>query len=43
MIGGQYGDGVLLRHGKPSGYYNTAGASYGLQAGASSSATRCSS
>jgi lipid-binding SYLF domain-containing protein len=34
VIGGQYGEGVLLRRGKPSGYYNTAGASYGLQAGA---------
>ena len=34
MVGGQYGDGVLLRGGKPAGYYNTAGASYGLQAGA---------
>ena len=34
MVGGQYGDGVLLRRGKPVGYYNTAGASYGLQAGA---------
>ncbi len=34
MVGGQYGDGVLLRGGKPAGYYNTSGASYGLQAGA---------
>ena len=34
MVGGQYGDGVLMRGGKPVGYYNTAGASYGLQAGA---------
>jgi lipid-binding SYLF domain-containing protein len=33
MIGGQYGDGVLWRGGKPVGYYNTSGASYGLQAG----------
>lgn len=33
-IGGQYGDGVLLRGGKAAGYYNTSGASYGLQAGA---------
>jgi lipid-binding SYLF domain-containing protein len=33
-IGGQYGDGVLLRQGKVAGYYNTSGASYGLQAGA---------
>jgi lipid-binding SYLF domain-containing protein len=34
MVGGQYGEGVLWRKGKPVGYYNTAGASYGLQAGA---------
>jgi len=34
VIGGQYGEGVLLRSGKPAGYYSTAGASYGLQAGA---------
>ena len=33
-IGGQYGDGVLFKHGKAAGYYNTKGASYGLQAGA---------
>jgi len=32
-IGGQYGDGVLFRGGKTAGYYNTSGASYGLQAG----------
>ena len=34
MIGGQYGDGVLWQGGKAVGYYNTSGASYGLQAGA---------
>jgi lipid-binding SYLF domain-containing protein len=34
VIGGQFGEGVLMRGGKPVGYYNTAGASYGLQAGA---------
>jgi lipid-binding SYLF domain-containing protein len=34
MVGGQFGEGVLLRGGKPTGYYNNAGASYGLQAGA---------
>ena len=34
IVGGQYGEGVLLRGGKAAGYYNTAGASYGLQAGA---------
>jgi lipid-binding SYLF domain-containing protein len=33
-IGGQFGEGVLWRGGKAVGYYNTAGASYGLQAGA---------
>lgn len=34
MIGGQSGDGVLLKAGKAAGYYNTSGLSYGLQAGA---------
>lgn len=34
IVGGQYGEGVLWQRGKPVGYYNTAGASYGLQAGA---------
>ena len=34
MVGGQYGEGVLLQGGKAAGYYSTAGASYGLQAGA---------
>jgi lipid-binding SYLF domain-containing protein len=34
MIGGQYGEGVLFKNGKAAGYYNTAGASYGLQVGA---------
>ena len=33
-VGGQYGDGVLFRQGKAAGYYNTSGASFGLQAGA---------
>jgi lipid-binding SYLF domain-containing protein len=32
-IGGQYGEGVLFRGGKAVAYYNTAGASFGLQAG----------
>ena len=32
-IGGQYGEGVLFKGGKAIGYYNTAGASVGLQAG----------
>jgi lipid-binding SYLF domain-containing protein len=34
VIGGQYGEGVLFKQGKAVGHYNTAGASYGLQAGA---------
>jgi len=34
VFGAQYGEGVLLRGGKPAGYYSTAGGSYGLQAGA---------
>jgi lipid-binding SYLF domain-containing protein len=33
-IGAQYGDGVLFEGGKAVGFYNTTGASYGLQAGA---------
>ncbi len=33
-FGGQYGDGVLFKGGKPVAYYNTSGASFGLQAGA---------
>jgi lipid-binding SYLF domain-containing protein len=33
-IGGQFGEGVLFRGGKATAYYNTAGASMGLQAGA---------
>ena len=34
VVGGQYGDGVLFKGGKAVGFYNTSGASYGLQAGA---------
>jgi len=34
MVGGQFGEGALLRGGRPAGYYQTAGGSYGLQAGA---------
>jgi lipid-binding SYLF domain-containing protein len=34
VVGGQYGEGVLWRGGKVTGFYNTSGASYGLQAGA---------
>lgn len=33
-VGGQYGDGALLKGGKAVAYYNTSGASIGLQAGA---------
>jgi len=33
-IGGQYGEGVLLKGGTAAGYYNTTGVSTGLQAGA---------
>jgi lipid-binding SYLF domain-containing protein len=34
MIGGEYGKGALRVRGKSVGYYNTAGASFGFQAGA---------
>jgi lipid-binding SYLF domain-containing protein len=34
IIGGQYGEGALRSNGKTVGYYSTAAASYGLQAGA---------
>jgi len=33
-VGGQFGEGALLRKGKAIAYYNTGGASIGLQAGA---------
>jgi lipid-binding SYLF domain-containing protein len=33
-VGGQYGEGALLQKGKAVAYYNTTGASFGLQAGA---------
>jgi lipid-binding SYLF domain-containing protein len=33
-VGGQFGEGALIQGGKVVGYYNTAGASFGLQAGA---------
>ena len=33
IVGGQYGEGALIRDGKTVGYYNTIAASYGLQAG----------
>lgn len=33
-VGGETGDGVMLVNGKPIGYYNTSGVSYGMQIGA---------
>lgn len=33
IVGGQYGEGVLMKEGKAVAYYNTVSASYGLQAG----------
>ncbi|NLC70586.1 MAG: twin-arginine translocation pathway signal protein [Desulfuromonadaceae bacterium] len=33
IVGGQYGQGALIKGGKIAGYYNTVSASYGLQAG----------
>jgi len=33
VVGGQYGDGALLKGGRTVGYYNIVAASYGLQAG----------
>ena len=33
IVGGQYGEGALLKGGKTAAYYNTVSASYGLQAG----------
>ena len=33
MVGGQYGEGALLKEGKTTGYYNTVQLSYGFQAG----------
>ena len=33
MVGGQYGEGVLIKNGEPVAYYNTVSASYGMQAG----------
>ncbi len=34
LVGGLFGEGVLLKEGKAVSYYNTVAASYGLQAGA---------
>ncbi len=36
IVGAQYGEGVLLRHGRIVGHYNITAASYGLQAGVQS-------
>jgi len=36
IVGGQYGEGSLLKRGKLVGHYNSLAASYGLQAGAQS-------
>jgi lipid-binding SYLF domain-containing protein len=33
LVGGQYGEGALLKGGEAVGYYNTVALSYGLQAG----------
>lgn len=33
FVGGQYGDGALMKEGKTVGYYNSAAVSYGLQVG----------
>lgn len=33
IVGGQYGEGAPVKHGKPVAYYNTMAASYGLQIG----------
>ncbi len=33
IVGGQYGEGALLKDGTTAGYYETVSASYGLQAG----------
>jgi len=33
LFGGQMGEGVLLKNGRPVAYYNSVAASYGLQAG----------
>ena len=33
IVGGQYGEGVLMKEGKAIAYYNTVSGSYGLQAG----------
>lgn len=36
VFGGSYGEGVMMREGRPAGYYNSVSASWGWQAGAES-------
>jgi lipid-binding SYLF domain-containing protein len=36
VFGGSYGEGVMMREGRPSGFYNSVSASWGWQAGAES-------
>jgi lipid-binding SYLF domain-containing protein len=36
VFGGSYGEGVMLRDGRPTGFYNSVSASWGWQAGAES-------
>ena len=36
LVGGQYGEGVMFKKGHVVGYYNSAAASYGMQAGVQS-------
>jgi lipid-binding SYLF domain-containing protein len=36
VFGGAYGEGVLMKAGQPTGYYNSVSASWGFQAGAES-------
>jgi len=36
VFGGSYGEGVLLKNGRPAAYYNSISASWGFQAGAES-------
>ena len=43
LVGGQYGDGAVLRNGKAVGYYNTTGASMACRPACNSSATPCCS
>jgi lipid-binding SYLF domain-containing protein len=38
LVGAEYGEGALRVHGTTAGYYSTAAASFGLQAGAQSTA-----